>query len=647
MFFRKARKAAAALHSLMSQTRDTMVCFDFRVPIDPQEPQHVIDAKLRDCVVVDASRSFALYFGFSKREDVIGRPLIDLFDNGQIPEWFINYGQEVENRNFANLERVVAIPVSGELREMRIHMQNIFDGELLVRQWITIRDVSREEQNRRAVEENERLRVLALEAVGLRTFSLEFDPHNTEQRHGAITVSGGIHPDWWENIHEDDRPAMEQAFTRFYKGETDQLHTLFRTATEKDSEVWMESWAVASHRDEQGQPVGISGVIMDRTQSKALEAKLIASQRLESLGVLAGGIAHDFNNLLMSVTGSVDIATQRHPELGEELRLIDDAARQATLLCDQLLTYAGRGSAELAPLDLSEAIEGFKELLTLSVDKNARVILQIEENCWVRGDSSQLGQVLMNLVKNASDALVGAPGEIVVRLHEADFQEQWRVDFHQGARLRPGKYITLEVQDTGKGMSPAELEHLFDPFYTTKFTGRGLGMAVVMGVVRGHAGAVQVTSKPQQGTVVQVVLPASAPPQQHPPPLEDPSARALRGCVMVVDDEAAVREVASNLISSMGAEVELAASGEQALALFLDNPARYQAILMDVTMPGLDGVETASRILARYPDTNIVMCSGYSNITMPSKLTDAVHFLQKPYRLSQLHDKLKPLLSNT
>ncbi len=644
MLFRKERNAAAALSSLMSQTKDTMVCFDFAEPIDPAEPKDVINRKLRDCRVVEASTPFAKAFGFQRREELIGRPMISLFKNGDIPEWFTTFGQEVEDNNFEDSEQIIKVPVRGELREMRIHMQNIFDDNRLIRQWITIRDVSREERNRRTLKENERLRLLALESVGLQTFSLEYNPDNPDEPYGELTVDGQRLPDWLNGVLDEDRPSLEETFNQFYQGESDRLHTLFRAKKTGAHDAWMEAWAVASERDSDQRPKGVVGVIMDRTQSKALEAQLIDSQRLESLGVLAGGIAHDFNNLLMSITGSVDLALHRHPEVGEELRLIDDAASQATLLCEQLLTYAGRGSAELSPLNISRAIYDFRDLLSLATDKNAHVILHITDNCWVRGDSSQLTQVVMNLVKNSSDALGGQAGEIILDLNTVNYQDSWRTDFHLGTELNPGAYISLAVSDNGKGMSSAQMERIFDPFYTTKFAGRGLGMAVVMGVIRGHGGAIRIDSQAGQGTTVEVVLPVHHSSEEIQPDDDEKNAQRLSGRVLVVDDEAPVREVASNLITAMGAEVVVASGGFEALNLFQDGTAQFDAILMDVTMPDMDGVETASRILDIDPTAKVIMCSGYSHIAIPGKLNNVVSFLQKPYRLGQLQEKLEPLL---
>ena len=644
MFYKKERASAAALSSLMAQTKDSMVCFTFRVPVNPDEPQDVIDAKLRDATIVEASRPFARYFGFERREDVLGKHLLDLF-RGTIPDWFIDYGQEVEDRNFEDIERNIRIPIGDELRPMRIYMQNIFAGDLLVSQWITIRDMSRQERDRQAIEENERIKLLALEAVGLQTFSARFDAADEDHPYGVVVVGDEPHGDWWNRIYPEDRPQLEQAIVDFSNGKTDRLHARFRVVSEAGENVWMESWAVASEPNGQGGPKGLLGVVMDRTQSKALEDKLIASQRLESLGVLAGGIAHDFNNLLMSVVGAVDVISYSHPELKDALQVVDDAARQGSQLCDQLMTYAGRGSVELAPTDLSATLQSMRELLGMSVQKNATLSFEFAPGGWVRGETSQLSQVAMNLVKNASDALEGAPGDITVRLSSSRFEHWWPSEFHLGAQLEPGEYLALEVADTGRGMSEEELERLFDPFYTTKFTGRGLGLAVVMGAVRGHGGAIRVVSELGKGTRVTVVIPKVAAPGETPSAERPTPGASLAGSVLVVDDEESVRVAASNLLTAMGIESVVASGGKNALALLGGTTAQsFDAILLDVTMPDMDGVETAGRILERFPESNIIMCSGYSSVAMPEKLSAEVGFLQKPYRMEQLHDKLAPLL---
>ena len=644
MFYRKARKAADALSSLMSQTRDTMVCFDFCVPIDPNEAQSVIDAKLRDCIVVEASRSFALYFGFNSREAVIGKKMLDLFD-GKIPDWFVSYGQEVEDRQFKNLERLVEVPVGGEMREMRIYMENIFANGMLIRQWVTIRNATAQEQQRRALLESERMKALALNAAGLETFTLNLGAQElVNHSHGAMSARGKDQGNWWNNIHPEDRAAVESQFKSFYLGENEQLHAIFRTVSGDNVCRWVETWAVASARNGAGQPQKVVGVMMDRTENKALEEKLQSKQKLESLGVLAGGIAHDFNNLLLSITSSIDVTTFQYPHMVSELSPIDNAASQAALLCEQLLTYAGQGPAVLEVMDLSETITLSEPLLTISVGVGVTVEFTLDKKCWVNGDDRQLIQVLMNLVKNASDAMSETPGTIRIGLKSLTFEPHWTTEFHMGAEMQVGEYICLSIEDSGVGMTAADLEHLFDPFFTTKFTGRGLGMAVVMGIVRAHGGAIAVDSRLNEGTKVRVLLPRV---HGRSKPARAPVAQVhqLRGRVLLVDDELAVRQAAARLLEVIGLEVELAESGLQAIAMIDATPDRYDVIMMDVTMPDLDGVESASRILAKHPQAKIVVCSGYSEVAMPEVLSNAVVFLQKPYRLAKLLEILPSQLT--
>lgn len=645
MLFRKQRKQAAALSSLMAQTRDTMVCLEFNDPIDITQPQPIIDSKLRDCVVVDASQSFARYLGFKDREEVIGTPAMRLF-GGEVPQWFSNFGQEVEARNFENLERIVHVPVGDKTRTMRIQMQSIFEKKLLVRQWITIRDISAEEAGRIALEENERFKLLAIEAVGLRTFRLDFDPADETNPYGDMRVGETPFPDWWDRVYTADQPAMEKSFERFLKGETDQMHSIFRSQSDDNEERWYETWSVASGRNVDNQPRGIFGVVMDRTETKKMESKLISAQRLESLGVLAGGIAHDFNNLLLSMVGAIDLVKRRHPDARGLLGPVDEAAGQLTALCEQLLTYAGRGIGDLNELNVSSTIAGFRELLELSVDKNARIDISIEENCWVQGDASQLRQVVMNLVRNASDALQSREGSIHVEVVRQRYQPDWPVSFHLAEGLKPGNYVAIRVSDTGAGIDAAEKEHLFDPFFTTKFTGRGLGLAVVLGVVKAHGGAIHIDSVVDAGTTITVVIPELiATPTVMQTELEA-AHESIHGCVLVVDDDESVRNMAGLLLKELGMSVEFADNGLSAIELVDRQPEKYDVIMMDVTMPGMDGIAASGRILEKHPDAKIVICSGYSNLTLPDRLINAVSFLKKPYRLSVLQDRMLAVMNS-
>ncbi len=633
MLYRKERKVAAALRSLMSQTRDTMVCFEFATPIDPSDPQDVIDAQLRDAHVIEASTSFARYFGHEDREAVLGQHLMDLFHH-EIPEWFVHYGQEVEDRNFENLERRVEIPVGDSVRPMRVYMQNIFEGDLLTSQWITITDVSEQEEQARVIAENEQLERLAFDAVGLQTFVLSDASSTTGEGLVATILETGS----YEAIHSDDVDALTEAADLFCSGASPGLHHLFRSVSQNRT-IWLETWATSSSDG------AIIGVLMDRTNSKRMEEAIFATERLESLGVLAGGIAHDFNNLLVSILGSLDLISLRIPEARQELEVIDEAASQAADLCDQLLTYAGRGTGNLDSIDVGEALDSMRELLAVSIHKDADLFVSAEPNCWIKGDASQLRQVALNLVKNSSDSMNGTPGEIRVTVALEDYADSWRSEFRLSENLHDGPYVTLRVRDSGCGMSAEEIDRAFDPFFTTKFTGRGLGLAVVVGIVRGHNGAIKVSSQPGTGTEFVVVWPHARPEGQSAADGHAEGDELLSGRVLVVDDEPRVLETATQLLSQLGLDVIAADSGSEALRLVDEEAASIDTVLMDVTMPELDGVETASRILAAHPEMNVVLCSGYSNVALPDRLGESVGFLQKPFRLGELRAALEPFFA--
>ena len=638
MLYKQDRKVAAALRSLMSQTRDSMVCFEFQEPVNPSEPQEIINSKLRDARVVEASNSFARYFGYEGRESIIGAHLMELF-NHEIPEWFVDYGQEVEDGGFEDIERRIEIPVGDGWRSFRVYMQNIFEGPLLTSQWLTLRDITRQERQEREIEENKQLQNLALDAVGLKSFSIFVNKESDALSQLLEVLCDG---ESLGSIHPDDSDVVHQACLEFVKGESDTLHTLFRRIQPEDEELWIEVWGVASERTDFGLPKHIVGVYFDRTETKVLESRLITNQRLESLGVLAGGIAHDFNNLLMTIMASLDLVAHRQPEVSEQLRVVDDAATQAAQLCNQLLTYAGRGTGNLSTANVTEILSSMEDLLAVTVDSKIHLDVSLEDDCWVKCDASQIRQIALNLLRNSSDAIGGEAGKISLSLRQRDYEGAWQEAYELGEGLQPGRYVELVVHDNGSGMSMTERAKVFDPFYTTKFTGRGLGLAVVMGIVRGHSGAINIVTAPGEGCEVSILFPYDTAEKKPRRTDEAPVFSTLSGHVLVVDDEPSVLQTVGGLLSEIGLTSELVDSGQGAIAAIDKNPDAYAVVLMDVTMPDLDGVETAARILERFPSCNIVLSSGYTNVVLPEKLESMVDFLQKPYRLQQLYSALKP-----
>jgi signal transduction histidine kinase len=262
----------------------------------------------------------------------------------------------------------------------------------------------------------------------------------------------------------------------------------------------------------------VSALKQAEAERLKIEQQLLQVQKLESLGVLAGGIAHDFNNMLMGILGNAELARMDlSPDspVGVYFEHIETAARRLADLTNQLLAYSGRGRFVVKAINLSSLVTELRGLLNTVISKQAQVRLNLEENLpSVQVDVTQMRQVIMNLITNASDALEDSSGTITICTGVTQVDRNYLASTHMDEDMPTGTYVHLEVSDTGVGMDRASQKRIFDPFYTTKFTGRGLGLAAVLGIIRGHRGAIKVYSEPGKGTAVKVLLPASQKPAQ-------------------------------------------------------------------------------------------------------------------------------------
>jgi PAS domain S-box-containing protein len=382
-------------------------------------------------------------------------------------------------------------------------------------------------------------------------------------------------------------------------------------------------------------------------ENRVGERKQQETARMESLGVLAGGVAHDFNNLLTGILGYASLVRMQLPAgspLARHLEQIESSAHRAADLCTQMLAYAGKARFILARLNLNALIAESTQLLHLSVGKN--VLLQCDLAPAlppVLGDPNQLRQVLLNLVRNAAESLGGGDG--VVRL--ATGVTRLDAETLAGAPLAPeapeGEYVFLEVRDTGCGMTAEMRARVFEPFFSTKFTGRGLGLAAVLGIVRAHRGAITVSSEVNRGTAFQLYFPCAGPPE----PLALPGKDRWRGegDVLVVDDEETVRAVTAQLLELFGFRVTLARDGREAVALVrARGPFRF--LLLDLTMPHQGGAETFGELRAVCPGVPVLLMSGHSEqeATAPFARGGLAGFLQKPFRAADLLRTVRQLL---
>ncbi len=380
----------------------------------------------------------------------------------------------------------------------------------------------------------------------------------------------------------------------------------------------------------------------------ALEAQLLHTQKLESLGILAGGIAHDFNNLLAAIRGNAELASLEPgvpAAVREELQALLGTVDEAAALCRQMLAYAGRGPIEIRTIDLADSARGIQEMLRASVSRQVRLELALAaEPLPVAGDVTQLRQVALNLVTNAAEAVeaTGRGGTVRVRARRAVLDREWLDRQVLGAEAEPGAYAILEVEDDGVGMPPEVARRIFDPFFSSKGTGRGLGLASTLGVIRSHRGALALETEPGRGSRFQVALPiatAPAAPTARAPMLSPP-AHLLGRTVLVVDDEPAVRSVVARLLVKMGMRVRTASDGDEAL-LQLTDPAGHDIdiVLLDVMMPNLSGPATIAAMRERDIRVPVVMASGFSDQAVPRDAGIA-GFVQKPFTREVLLEAL-------
>lgn len=385
---------------------------------------------------------------------------------------------------------------------------------------------------------------------------------------------------------------------------------------------------------------------LHEAEQRELESSLREAQKLESLGLLAGGVAHDFNNLLVGVLGNASLALDDLPadsRVRANVEQIELAALRAADLTKQMLAYSGNSRLVAEPLDISLLVDEMAHLLEVAVSKKATLHLQLDRRLgMVNGDRGQLSQVVMNLITNAAEAVGDGGGSIFIRTARVGPDE---VASFQGVDGVPdaGSYAIVEVRDTGSGMDPETLRRIFEPFFTTKFTGRGLGLAAVCGIVRGHGGHITVESVPGEGTTFRVLLPALDQIAEPAVPIVRPVPTG-RGTVLVVDDEESVRAVARGMLEHAGFDVLTAASGSDAVAALRLRHARLVAAVVDMSMPGLNGVETARALRGLDPRLPIVLSSGYTTDTVDDP-PPHTRFLQKPYTMEELLELIRDAIA--
>jgi len=401
--------------------------------------------------------------------------------------------------------------------------------------------------------------------------------------------------------------------------------------------------------------------ITDRKQHEQekleLERRVQHSQKLESLGVLAGGIAHDFNNILVGILGNADLARQDltadSPALAS-VKAIEQAARRAAELAGQMLAYSGRGHFVIEPVQLNTLLRESAELLKASTSRKAVLEYNLASDLpTFEGDITQIRQVVMNLIINASEAIGDRRGTITLttkyrKLGPADLNSYGEdMTSNLGQPLREGGYVVMRVSDNGCGMDDETRTRLFEPFFSTKFTGRGLGMSAVLGITQGHRGGIKVSSEPGKGSTFEVILPANEPgvgeASAGGSEAEDDLGASPVATVMVVDDEDMVRDVSERMLQHLGFNVLVATGGRAALKIFAARADEIACVFLDQTMGDMGGHEVLPELRRIRPDIPVVLCSGFSENEVAKSFIGAAPsgFIQKPFTLDELRSMIR------
>ena len=451
-----------------------------------------------------------------------------------------------------------------------------------------------------------------------------------------------------ERLPAEFRDRWKRLLARVLAGEEAALR--YRIVNSEGAERWIDSHS-APLRDGTGETTHVLSVTRDMTSEveaeetrKSLEVEVQKNRTLQSLGMLAGGIAHDFNNLLMGMLGHANLAlldVDENSHAGSSIRQIEDTARQAAELCNQMLAFAGRSPLNLRPFDLNAIVHETVSSLETSFPTGAEVSTDLAEDLpAIDGDIAQIRQVVLNLLKNAVDALGGEGGMVTLRTFRVTTVEGTRLD--QPVDSTVGA-IALEIGDTGCGMDRATCDRIFDPFFSTKEEGHGLGLAAVVGIVRSHGGSVTVRSEIGSGTTFRVVLPATASPAAPAPrPRALDELRFPGGLrVLIADDDERIISVTQKGLQRAGVEVIVAQDGLEAVRKFEAEKGEISCVLLDLAMPNMDGLSAYRELRRQGTSVPVLLMSGYGEPSMLENVDDPlVKTLQKPFSIDFLLETL-------
>ncbi len=508
------------------------------------------------------------------------------------------------------------------------------------------------EERFRTLSNNAPVMIWLADAEGRRTFL-----NATWLKYTGMNEKLALGDGWSQGLHPEDRVQYLELYHKALEH-----HILFecegRIRRADGTYGWVLSRAIPRFDPKHGF-LGLIGCSIDITLSKQLskeqnriEQKLLETAKLESLGVLAGGIAHDFNNILTGILGHSSLALKEIPENSPFHPIftdIENSARRASDLCQQMLAYSGRSHSVLKKIDLSQLTRDSIRLIHASIGKKVKLDLRLSDNLpATEADESQLRQVIMNLVINASEAMDQKSGSITIEVHEAPETIPGDYTAIVTPEIPSKSKVEFTITDSGCGINPEGIRRIFEPFYTTKFTGRGLGLAAVLGIVRSHKGGLWIKSQPGIGTTFKLQLIASQSPLTKPLPTSAPNAIMHgSGEILIVDDEPVVRSTYSRILKHAGYTITTASNGNEAIELFSVNKDRFRMVILDLTMPEMDGADTLFQLKQIRPNIPVLITSGFPKHEAKARIGEQklAGFLQKPIGANTLLETVQTILT--
>ncbi len=627
-----------------------------------EDQTELICRNLPDGTLTFVNDAYCRYFNRS-RDELIGKSFMPLIPDEYhqiIKDYFISLGSE---NPVATHEYRIILP-DGESRWNQWTNRAILndDGQVIEFQGVG-RDITERKMAEEALREAEKRYRTLVEQMPAVTYIAALDDITkitfiSPQIESFLGVSPKVctdNPDYWDqHLHPDDHDRVLEEVARCHEtGEP--FLSEYRMTSETGSIVWLRDEAIIIKSDK-GIPLFLQGVMTNITERKHaeqeqlnLERQVLHAQKLESLGILAGGIAHDFNNMLTGILGNADLALFDLPPkspVRQNIQDIETSANRAAELCQQMLAYSGKGHSVIEQVDLSELVREMFHILEVSIKKKVTLKYKFPENpVIIMADATQIRQVIMNLITNASDAIGNESGVISISTGFVQYNSSYLYERYVHEKLQEGIYAFLEVIDTGCGMDNSTRQKLFDPFFTTKINGRGLGLSSVQGIVRGHKGALKVYSELGKGTTFRILLPADTNESAITFSAENGDQEEWNGhgTVLLADDEETVRKVGRYMLERLGLKVILAADGREAVEIFRTRHNEIDCVLLDLTMPNLDGEETFKEMKKIRSDVRVILSSGYSGHEILKHFAGKglIGFIQKPYVLKVLQNAIR------